>query len=406
MDVDVAVPAPGGYRALRRVPGLLRLLSGLTLTRLAMEGMLPVALVLIALRLYGSPLIAGLAVFLAIFPGLLLSPVAGALLDLHGRVMFLLLDALVSATLVGVITAGLLTGHLPSALLLATAALISLTRPIAQSGERALIPLMTPRDHWDAANAVDNGLSTVGQLVGPPLAAALVGWSAGAAMAACALLLLAAAAVFRTVRDVGTGSGADSSLGAAIRAGVSYFIRHRILVVVAAGAWLVNITGGIAIVAVPYRLTHDLGSAPWVVGAVFALEAAFAIVSSIAAGRMSTEGRERVLMSGAALLTAAAALVLLVVPTFAGVIAGAVILGISAGPFWLALYGIRQRRTDPRFMARAFAISLAANYSGQPVGSAAGGALIGAAGIGVAFVAATIAPVIGAAVLIVGLART
>jgi len=40
------------------------------------------------------------------------------------------------------------------------------------------------------------------------------------------------------------------------------------------------------------------------------------------------------------------------------------------------MFTIRQRRTDPAWMGRAFAISMALNFAGFPVGSALGGLLV------------------------------
>ena len=37
---------------------------------------------------------------------------------------------------------------------------------------------------------------------------------------------------------------------------------------------------------------------------------------------------------------------------------------------------MRQRRTDPAWMGRAFAVSMALNFAGFPVGSAIGGAIV------------------------------
>ena len=56
-----------------------------------------VGLVLFALQRYHSPSVAGVSLFLLIFPGLLLSPIAGALLDRHGRKRLMTLDFSVAA---------------------------------------------------------------------------------------------------------------------------------------------------------------------------------------------------------------------------------------------------------------------------------------------------------------------
>ena len=55
--------------------------------------------------------------------------------------------------------------------------------------------------------------------------------------------------------------------------------------------------------------------------------------------------------------------------------AWAVIVGIANGPLDIALFTIRQRRTDPAWTGRAFAVSMAMNFVGFPIGAAIGGAL-------------------------------
>jgi hypothetical protein len=50
-------------------------------------------------------------------------------------------------------------------------------------------------------------------------------------------------------------------------------------------------------------------------------------------------------------------------------------LGILWGPVDIALFTVRQRRTDPAWMGRAFAVSMAFNFVGLPVGAALAGLL-------------------------------
>ena len=47
--------------------------------------MVSIAIVLFTLTEYGSPALAGLVTLASILPGLLVAPIAGALLDRHGR---------------------------------------------------------------------------------------------------------------------------------------------------------------------------------------------------------------------------------------------------------------------------------------------------------------------------------
>ena len=114
--------------ALLRVEGLPRLVVSLFVGRIAGQ-MLTVAFVLFVLARYQSPQLAGAATFLLIFPGLLLSPIAGALLDRYGKARLITVDYAVMATTLFVI-AGLSVFHdLPPALLLAICVATSMTGP-------------------------------------------------------------------------------------------------------------------------------------------------------------------------------------------------------------------------------------------------------------------------------------
>jgi predicted MFS family arabinose efflux permease len=74
------------------------------------------------------------------------------------------------------------------------------------------------------------------------------------------------------------------------------------------------------------------------------------------------------------------------------------ISGMLAGPTDIALFTLRQRRTDPAWTGRAFAVSMSFNFLGLPIGSLFAGWLatssIDAAitlGVGAGFAAAVIA---------------
>jgi predicted MFS family arabinose efflux permease len=51
------------------------------------------------------------------------------------------------------------------------------------------------------------------------------------------------------------------------------------------------------------------------------------------------------------------------------------VTGALNGPIDIALFTLRQRRTDPSWIGRAFAVSMSFNYIGAPVGSALAGAI-------------------------------
>jgi predicted MFS family arabinose efflux permease len=91
---------------------------------------------------------------------------------------------------------------------------------------------------------------------------------------------------------------------------------------------------------------------------------------------MSTLGRERQLIVGAILFNCVAIAILPFAGSLGVVLAAVVVLGISTGPLDIALFTLRQRRTDPAWFGRAFAVSMSVNYIGSPIGSALAGPLI------------------------------
>src|SRR5438105_7188698 len=84
-------PGAASYRRLLRTRGFKPLFASTLLGRTATQ-FWAVAIVLFALQRYHAPSVAGLSVFLLIFPGLLLSPITGALLDRFGRRRMMVLD--------------------------------------------------------------------------------------------------------------------------------------------------------------------------------------------------------------------------------------------------------------------------------------------------------------------------
>jgi hypothetical protein len=143
-SADLASPPRPSYRRLFSVPGFLRLTLGTLLGRTANQ-LLLIGIVLFVLQRFRSPALAGVTVFAVIFPGLLVSPVAGALLDRHGRVRLILVDQLVAAAMVGLVVLLDALGRLTPALLVPLVAVGSLTGMLSAGGIRSLFPILLPR---------------------------------------------------------------------------------------------------------------------------------------------------------------------------------------------------------------------------------------------------------------------
>ncbi|MCU0506357.1 MAG: hypothetical protein MUE82_11430 [Chloroflexi bacterium] len=69
--------------------------------------------------------------------------------------------------------------------------------------------------------------------------------------------------------------------------------------------------------------------------------------------------------------------------------------GLLNGPLDIAMFTVRQRRTDPAWMGRAFAVSMSINFAGFPIGASIAGT-IAAASIDAAVWLGIVASFIGA----------
>ena len=359
------------------MPGFARLYAGLLFGR-AGGSMFNVALVLFVLERYHSPQLAGLAAFLSIFPGLVVSPLAGALLDRHGRARLVVLDYLIAGFTVALIAVLSARQSLPPGLLLAIVGIGSLTNPLSNSGARSLFPLIAPPSLWERANALDSSGHVIAQLVGAPLAGVLVGlvgpeW----ALASCGAVFAAAAAVMLRLPEPPVTAVADGSILLNAWRGLQYVIRSATLRGLALTISTFNLSWGILYIAIPVLVLDRLHSGPAAVGFLWGAMGAAGLVAALITGGISTRGRERQMMFGAILVSAGAFAVL----PFAGAIGVVamvlIVVGAANGPLDIAMFTVRQRRTDPAWFGRAFAVSMSVNWVGTPIGAAFAGPLIG-----------------------------
>jgi MFS family permease len=374
------------YRALFRIPTLGRIVLSMQVARTA-QSMLGVALVLFTLDAYDSPGLAGIVTFASIFPGLLASPIAGALLDRHGRVRLIVVDyavALVSLALIGGLA---LAGLLPAGLLVLIALVSSVTGIFSHTGLRSLFPIIVPRHLWERVNAIDSNGYVVATIIGPPLAAGLVATVGGPqTILAIAVAFGVAGLVMIRVPEPFVETVTTGRLLSDAWQGVLYFWNNRTLRGLGLSLSIVNLAAGMTTIVIPLVVIEVLGAGQAAVGLVFALAGLAGMVSVLAFGRVDTRGRERRMIVIPMFLSAGAVALILPAAGAGGVEVGlgaglaflaahSLTIGLLQGPLDIALFTVRQRRTDPAWMGRAFAVSMAVNFMGFPIGAAAAGAI-------------------------------
>lgn len=401
MTIEACETGPAGtvaasYRALFQVKGFPQLAAGTVLARTAGQ-LWQIALVLFVLQRFHSPALAGIATFLAIVPGLVVSPIAGALLDRHGRLRLILLDYAIAAAAL-VLLAALALPHLLSPwLLLVIAAASSLTGPLSASGTRALFPLVVPRALWDRANAVDSGSQALATVVGPALAGVFVALAGGeGAFLLTAGVYIAAGVVLIGLRDPETELAAREPLARAAWRSLVYVVRNPSLRGLAITLWMTNIPFGILTVALPVLVLRQLHWGADGVGALWSLSGVATVVAGIFVGRINTEGRERAMIA-AGLALGTLGCLLTVVPSPVILLLGVMLFGLSFAPVDIGIFALRQRRTDPRWFGRVFAVSMSLNFAGMPVGSALAGPIVEQS-VHLALIVAAVVAVAGCAV--------
>ncbi len=364
------------YAALLRVPGFGRVVLGTFLARLCGQ-MWEIVLVLFVLQRYQSPTLAGLTLLLSILPGLALSPVAGALLDRQGRIRLMILDYAVTAVLGGTIVTLSLGHRLPPPLLLLLVSVLGVSNILSITGARSLFPLMLPRALWDRANGVDSSMYSATAVVGPAIAGIVVarfGPEAG-------LLLTASVAAIAAVSLVGVHEpiarvdSGGSLLGDAWEALV-YVVAHPSLRGLAITLFIANLGFGVILVGIPLLVLRQLHGTAATVGQVWAVVGLAGLTAGLLIGRVSTEGRERQLIALSIAIQVPTLVLLAFTRSLAMVFAIAVIAGAAGSVINVGIFALRQRRTDPAWFGRAFAVSMSLNFAGAPIGAALSGPLL------------------------------
>jgi MFS family permease len=373
-------PRPGSiepsYAALLRVPGFGRVVLGTVLARLG-GAMWEIVLVLFVLQRYQSPSLAGLTVLLAILPGLALSPVAGALLDRQGRLRLMILDYAVTATLMATIVALSLGHRLPPPLLLLIVSVLGVSNILSITGARSLFPLMLPRALWDRANGLDTSMYSLTAVIGPAIAGIVVarfGPEVGL-LATASVAAIASVSLIGVREPIARTRSAGSLIGDSWAA-LLYVVRHATLRGLAITLFLANLGYGVITVGVPVLVLRQLHGSAANVGQIFAIVGFAGLAAGLLIGRVNTEGRERLLIAGCIAVQVPTLALLAFATSLPLVFAIAVVAGATGSVINVGIFALRQRRTEPAWFGRAFAVSMSLNFAGAPIGSALSGPLL------------------------------
>jgi predicted MFS family arabinose efflux permease len=192
-----------------------------------------------------------------------------------------------------------------------------------------------------------------------------------------------AVAALRGVRSPATIADVDAPVLRSAWEGIGYVWRHATLRGLAIAIATKTFSGGIVGIVVPLIVLRQLGGSELAVGLALGASGVAGMLSVLVVGRIESRGRELRLLV-LPMLATAPVLALLALPAgplgasqpllgFAILCLTLLLAGLLEGPMDIGLFTMRQRRTATAWIGRAFAISMAANAVGYPVGAAVAG---------------------------------
>ena len=371
-----------------------RLWSASTLSNLA-DGVIKVALPLVAVTLTESPaVVAGIAVAVTL-PWLLFALPAGALADRVDRRTAMLVSNVARASALVVLIATVLLGYESIWALYAVALFLGSAETVYDTCAQSILPQVVPRERLSAANGrLQAAELTANEFIGPPLGGLLVATGIAVALATPAALWAVAVCVlllvpgqFRIVRSKRTTIRAD------IAGGLRFLWRHRLLrtlaVVTAMYNFATNATFAVFVVyAVGPQSTLELNEAGY--GLLFGAIAAGSLIGALVADRVERRlGPARTMvvsLLGGVLTVSSPALT-----TEPLLIAAAFFTGGAISSLWnVVAVSLRQRITPDRILGRVNSGYRLVAWGSRPLGAAAGGLIGETLGLRAVFICAGI----------------
>ena len=156
-----------------------------------------------------------------------------------------------------------------------------------------------------------------------------------------------------------------------------------------------NLANGMLYIALPVLVLQRFHQGAATIGALFAVMGVAGLFTTTFFGRIESEGHERQMLAWPQVALGLPVLAIALAPNLLVVAVALAVAGFLIGPIDIALFTLRQRRTDPAWLGRAFAISMSLNFSGVPIGAGIAGPMVGWSLSGTIFLAAALTTAAG-----------
>lgn len=357
-----------------------KLWTSASLSNLA-DGVMKVALPLVAVRYTDSPaLIAGLT-FAFTLPWLLFALTAGALADRLDRRRLMLIANAARALFLAFLTVATLTGIGSIWMLYAAALCIGVAETVYDTSAQSILPQLVPRDRLSRANGrLYAAELTANQFIGPPLGGFLVATGVALAFGTPVLLWVAAIGMLLLLRGRFRADRPErTTIRADIAEGLRFLGRSTLLRTLAIMVGVFNFaSSAVYTVFVLYAVGPQ--SAMKLTDPAYGLLLTASAIGSVL-GTFLAEPAERLLGRARALtLTVIGSLFTVATPFFTAnpfLIAGGMLIGGITVSVWNVItVSLRQRVTPTRLLGRLNSAYRLLAWGTMPLGALAGG-LIG-----------------------------
>jgi MFS family permease len=360
------------------------------------DGVLWVALPLLAVQLTRSPiLIAGVTVA-ARLPWLL-APVAGAFADRLDRRQSMVRVNLVRTVLLGGLALAVAADLATLAMLYAVAVLLGLGETLFDTSAQSLLPALVSRDALTRANSRLYAVELVAnEFIGPPLGGLLAaaGLAVAVGLPAAAYLVGAGclALIVGSFRAAGAGPAGSTRLRDDIAEGARFVWRHPVLrpLAIMLGIQNMAFTAAFSVFVLFAVAPGPMGLSAAGYGILTATIGVGSLLGSwLAPATERRLGRVRTLVLS--VVVNAAGLVVPVVTALAVPIGASWLATGAAVVLWnVVTVSLRQRITPDRLLGRMNASYRLVGWGTMPLGAAAGGVLAEALGLRGAFLVAAV----------------
>lgn len=347
------------------------------------DGLVRVALPLVAVELTRSPiLVSGVAVT-GTLAWLLVGLPAGALGDRLNRRVLALGAALTRTVLLGGVGLLLLTDHLTVGALFAAAFLLGVGEAFFDTSTPAMVPGLVPRRELSRAHGRRHAASMAGDdLVGPAAGGTLFAFSKAAPLLVSTVChALSAILLWRVRYEPGPAPSEAAerrvSLWGEILRGPALLFRERRIAVLALWGAGANFAGSLtfSVLALYLVAPGPVGLDTWGFGLLMASLGVGGIVGASYAGRLAARMGELRLLTLSCLLMAVDSVVLALTTRVWAISAGLVVGAAAAAVFGVMTITALQRRTPDSHLSRVSAGNRLIMMGGTALGGLTAGVL-------------------------------